>query len=49
MMDKAELHAALKKAEAKPISCMAGLAGDGQAVILLDRHKGPRKLLAKAG
>ena len=47
MMDKAELRAALKKAEAKPMSCVVGLDGQGQAVILLDRHKGPRKLLAE--
>ena len=30
------------------MSCVVGLAVDGQAVILLDRHKGPRKLLAEA-
>ena len=48
LMPPAELRAALKRAERKPASCAVALTKDRQAVILLDRLKKPRKLLAEA-
>ena len=47
-MPPAELRTALKKAGRKPAACVIGLTKGRDAVILLDRLKKPRKLLAEA-
>ena len=48
LMSPAELKQALKFAKRRPAACVIGFTKDRQAVILVDRRKKPRKLLAEA-